>query len=294
MKLFGWRVCHNWLPAKTNLKHKDMDINTRCDLCGRSEFEDIVKVLWAIWENRNRKWNHLPSMNRQQLMNWLFSAYPKATTTETIAVQKEAGVPPNQKHWIPPTSGCICVNSDAAVLDNVAGVGLGFIWRKADGQLLSAGMIYMHSICSVKMAEAWAILEALKTPPAAETNQIEIQMYCRMLVEEIKDQGKRFTAESNIIHKIHNVLETFTSGGYVAKTFDEHLLELEIPSPIRSGAEEVAVVMVAMLEQSGVLLKDLLLRVDGVNIGSLRDKDGGELETKPLEPTVMFGIMLGR
>ncbi|KAF4353445.1 hypothetical protein F8388_005047 [Cannabis sativa] len=235
MKLFGWRVCHNWLPAKTNLKHKDMDINTRCDLCGRydetlthalwscdkikniwkllpwSEFEDIVKVLWAIWENRNRKWNHLPSMNRQQLMNWLFSAYPKATTTETIAVQKEAGVPPNQKHWIPPTSGCICVNSDAAVLDNVAGVGLGFIWRKADGQLLSAGMIYMHSICSVKMAEAWAILEALKTPPAAETNQIEIQMYCRMLVEEIKDQGKRFTAESNIIHKIHNVLETFTS-----------------------------------------------------------------------------------
>ncbi|KAF4401820.1 hypothetical protein G4B88_013107 [Cannabis sativa] len=104
MKLFGWRVCHNWLPAKMNLKHRGMEVNTRCELCTRydetlthalwscdkvkciwkllpwykqasklgegsmfdilksleqiinkQDFEDTIKILWAIWENRNRK-----------------------------------------------------------------------------------------------------------------------------------------------------------------------------------------------------------------------------------------------
>ncbi|KAF4396474.1 hypothetical protein F8388_005744 [Cannabis sativa] len=177
----------------------------------RSEFEDTIKVLWAIWENRNRKWNQLPSMNGQQLLNWVFNAYPKVTTVDPMVVQKKADAPPNPKHWIPPESGCICVNSDAAVKDNAVGVGLGFIWRKANGQLLSAGMIYMPSLYSVKMAEAWALLEALKKPPAADTSQIAVQTDCRLLVEEIKGQGNSLTVESNIIHKIHMVLETFNS-----------------------------------------------------------------------------------
>ncbi|KAF4401824.1 hypothetical protein G4B88_013111 [Cannabis sativa] len=132
----------------------------------RSEFEDTIKVLWSIWENRNRKWNQLPSMNGQQLLNWVFNAYPKVTTVDPMVVQKKADAPPNLKHWIPPESGCICVNSDATIKDNAVGVGLG--------------------LCSIKMAEAWALLEALKKPPAADTSQIAVQTDCRLLVEEIK------------------------------------------------------------------------------------------------------------
>ncbi|KAM6553322.1 hypothetical protein CsatB_014084 [Cannabis sativa] len=260
MKLFGWRMCHNWLHAKTNLKHRGMDINTQCESCGRydenlthalwncdkmkniwkllpwykkisklgegsmfdvlqaveqqvtrDEFEDTIKVLWAIWENRNRQWNQIPSMNGQQLLNWVFNAYPKASTVDLTAGQKKVDVYPNPKHWIPPDSGCICVNSDAAINENTAGVGLGFVWRTASGQLLSAGMVYMPSLCSVKMAEAWALLEALKKPPAIDTSQIAVQTDCKLLVEEIKTQGNILTAERNIIHKLNRVLETFNS-----------------------------------------------------------------------------------
>ncbi|KAF4396960.1 hypothetical protein F8388_004928 [Cannabis sativa] len=175
----------------------------------RCEFEDTIKVMWAIWENRNRKWKQLPSMNGQQLINWIFSAYPNVLKAENDVVHQEAGLTINQKQWIPPANGCICVNYDAAVIDKVAGVGLGFIWRKADGQILSAGQIYMKSICSAKMAEAWAILEALKNPPADASNQIEVQTDCRVLVKEINNRGQHLSAESNLLYKIHNVLDNF-------------------------------------------------------------------------------------
>ncbi|KAF4350693.1 hypothetical protein F8388_003414 [Cannabis sativa] len=234
MKLFGWRVCHNWLPAKMNLKHRGMEVNTRCELCARydetlthalwscdkvksiwkllpwykqasklgegsmfdilksleqtinrQDFEDAIKILWAIWENRNRKWNQLPCMNRQQLLNWVFSAYPNGHTEAVPAVNHEADLNSHQKKWIPPASGSICVNCDAAVVDNTAGVGIEFIWRKADGQMLSAGMRYLNNCCSPKTAEAWALWEALNNLPATETSRIEVQSDCRLLLGNV-------------------------------------------------------------------------------------------------------------
>ncbi|XP_030487056.2 uncharacterized protein LOC115703971 [Cannabis sativa] len=260
MKLFGWRVCHNWLPAKMNLKHRGMEVNTRCELCARydetlthalwscdkvkgiwkllpwykqasklgegsmfdilksleqtinrQDFEDAIKILWEIWENRNRKWNQLPCMNKQQLLNWVFSAYPNGYTEAVPAINHEADLNSHQKQWIPPASGSICVNCDAAVVDNTPGVGIRFIWRRADGQMISAGMRYLNSCCSPKTAEAWALWEALNNLPATETSRIEVQSDCRLLVEEITSKNRSLTADSTIIHKIKTMLENFTN-----------------------------------------------------------------------------------
>ncbi|KAM6594320.1 hypothetical protein CsatA_002023 [Cannabis sativa] len=258
MKLFSWRVCNNWQPAKTNLKHRGMDINTCCDMCGRYEetlthalwncekvrgtwklcswykncsrlgagsmfdvlmaikqtntrndFEDTIKVMWAIWENRNRKWQQLPYMHSQQLLNWVFSAYPNVPKTESELLQQEADVTTHVKKWIPPAKRRICVNCDAAVVDKVAGMGLGYMWRKKDGQILAAGQIYKDGICSAKMADTWAILEALKHPPAEAISQIEVQSDCKVLVEEINKLEQYHSAESNLLHQIRNVLANF-------------------------------------------------------------------------------------
>ncbi|KAF4403262.1 hypothetical protein G4B88_007908 [Cannabis sativa] len=166
---------------KISLLTRSTKTTTRC------EIEDTIKVMWAIWENRNRKWKQLPSMIGQQLISWIFSTYPNILKVENDVVHQEVAITIKQKQWIPPANGCICVNCDAAVIDKATGVGLGFIWRKVDGQILSAGQIYMQSICLAKMAEAWAILEALKNPPADATNQIEVQTGCRVMVEEINN-----------------------------------------------------------------------------------------------------------
>ncbi|KAF4372651.1 hypothetical protein G4B88_030396 [Cannabis sativa] len=150
----------------------------------RNDFKDTIKVMWAIWENRNRKWQQLPYMHVQQLLNW----------------------------WIPPANRRICVNCDAAVVDKVAGMGLGYIWRKKDGQILAAGQIYKDGICSAKMAETWAILEALKHPPAEAISQIEVQSDYKVLVEEINKLEQYHSAESNLLHQIRNVLAKFQDG----------------------------------------------------------------------------------
>ncbi|KAF4352671.1 hypothetical protein F8388_002906 [Cannabis sativa] len=137
----------------------------------RNDFEDTIKVMWAIWENRNRKWQQLPYMH-------------DASVSTVIA----------------------------AVVDKVAGMGLGYIWRKKDGQILAAGQIYKDGICSAKMAETWAILEALKHPPAEAISQIEVQSDCKVLVEEINKLEQYHSAESNLLHQIRNVLAKFQDG----------------------------------------------------------------------------------
>ncbi|KAF4396471.1 hypothetical protein F8388_005741 [Cannabis sativa] len=149
-------------------------------------------------------------MNKQQLLNWVFSAYPNGHTEAVPATIHEANRNYNQVKWIPPASGSICVNCDAAVVDNTPGVGIDFIWRRADGHLISAGMSYLHSCCSPKMAEAWALWEALNNLPATEISHFEIQSDCRMLVEEITSKNRSLTADSTIIHKIKTLLENFT------------------------------------------------------------------------------------
>ncbi|XP_060958282.1 uncharacterized protein LOC133030087 [Cannabis sativa] len=186
MKLFGWRVCHNWLPAKTNLIHRVKKIwklipwYKKCDILGEGSMFDL---LMSLEKKLDRKWNQLPIMNGIQLLTWIFSAYPHSNPHGDIALKPEATHPTIMKQWQPPEKGSICVNCDAALHENLIGVGIGFIWRNWEGQIISAGMIYMPSMCTVEMAEAWAILEAIKRAPAAAKGPIEIQSDCRAVVD---------------------------------------------------------------------------------------------------------------
>ncbi|KAF4371804.1 hypothetical protein F8388_023117 [Cannabis sativa] len=147
-----WKLC-SWYKNCSRLEAGSMfDVLVAIkQMNTRNDFEDTIKVMWAIWENRNRKWQQLPYMN-------------DATT--------------NMKKWIPPANSCICVNCDAAVVDKTA----------------------------AKMAETWAILEALKHPPAEAISQIEVQSDCKVLVEEINNLEQYHSAESNLLHQIRKEL----------------------------------------------------------------------------------------
>ncbi|KAF4396741.1 hypothetical protein F8388_004709 [Cannabis sativa] len=101
----------------------------------------------------------------------------------------------------PPEKGSICVNCDAAVHENLIGVGIGFIWRNWEGQIIS----------TVEMAEAWAILEAIKRAPAAATGPIEIQSDCREVVDQLKNHGQYYNAVSTILHQIKDQMEALES-----------------------------------------------------------------------------------
>ncbi|KAF4375218.1 hypothetical protein F8388_000975 [Cannabis sativa] len=146
---------------------------------GQTEFEDAIKVMWAIWENRNRKWNKLPNMNGVQLLDWVFSAYPRDTTQRKATIQESNGV------------------------------GLGFIWRNWQGEIMIAGMVYLPCSCSTEMAEAWAILEAITLIPATVNGQFEIQTDCKKVVDDLHKQVSHSSAISTLLHKIKTRLKDF-------------------------------------------------------------------------------------
>ncbi|KAF4378595.1 hypothetical protein F8388_005541 [Cannabis sativa] len=173
----------------------------------KSEFEDAIKIMWAIWENRNRNWNKLPVMNGIQLLEWIFSAYPGSKFNDENA-KKPTLKPQHLKNWKRPPTGCISVNCDAAMQTGAASVGAGFIWRDWEGKTMLAGMVYFPSCCSVEMAEAWAILEALKRQPYTATSPIEIQSDCKQIVDAIKDQDNHLSVVSTILHQIKSRMKS--------------------------------------------------------------------------------------
>ncbi|KAF4391449.1 hypothetical protein G4B88_005520 [Cannabis sativa] len=144
----------------------------------KSEFEEAIKIMWAIWENRNRYWNKLPVMNGIQLLDWIFTAYPDSKN------RKEQPTTLDMKHqqpkkWIRPPTGHISINCDAAMNTGTAG-----------------------------MAEAWAILEALKHQPHTANMPLEIQSDCKKIVDAIKNRDNKLSAVSTLLHQIQVRMES--------------------------------------------------------------------------------------
>ncbi|KAF4392702.1 hypothetical protein G4B88_029441 [Cannabis sativa] len=57
------------------------------------------------------------------------------------------------------------------------------------------------------MAEAWAILEALKRTPITAAAAIEIQSDCKKVVTALQNQDNYFSAVSTILHQIKARME---------------------------------------------------------------------------------------
>ncbi|KAF4380029.1 hypothetical protein F8388_018153 [Cannabis sativa] len=174
-----------------------MEVNPRCDLC-ENHAETLIHALWSC-DKVKKIWKLIPwykkcdtlgegstfdllqslakTIDRNEfedairLLNWVFSAYPPPSLHGDTAVQPKATQSMTLKQWQPPAKGSICVNCDAAVQENSIGV-----------------------------AEAWAILEAIKRAPAAATGPIEIQSDRRAVVDKLKNQGQYFNVVSTILH----------------------------------------------------------------------------------------------
>ncbi|KAF4376995.1 hypothetical protein F8388_022711 [Cannabis sativa] len=65
------------------------------------------------------------------------------------------------------------------------------------------------------MAEAWAILEALKRTLTTAATHIEIQSDCKKVVTELQKQDNNFSAISTILHQIKARMEEFQGSNIV-------------------------------------------------------------------------------
>ncbi|XP_060961857.1 uncharacterized protein LOC133032054 [Cannabis sativa] len=185
------------------------------------EFEEVIKILWAIWENRNRKRNNKQVMNGERLIDWVFNSYsppvinPKQGTP-TPEINKEGT-------WLSPPEGMVCVHCDVAVILGQVGVGLGFVWRDWKGNTLSAGMSFLPAICPTIMAEAEAIAAALKASPIGENQAFEIRTDCKLLVESFKVKENTLSDVNIVINKIkrHQIFPLCTKLIFVKRKNNE-------------------------------------------------------------------------
>ncbi|XP_060974461.1 uncharacterized protein LOC133039585 [Cannabis sativa] len=234
MKLFGWKMCRNWLPAKSNLVHReslshalwtcekvkkvwklmpsyklikesrghsmmDLLVEFRYKLA-KEEFEDVVKVLWAIWVNRNRQWTNQHYMHGARLLEWVFSSYPKENHGKESLPNVHSAAHTDQ--WQAPPVGTYCVHCDAAIQLNQEGVGIGYVWRDWLGNIISTGMKYTPVCCSVTIAEAQAVVAALQDRPKSLHQLFEIRSDCKLLVDAISANGSSLGDMQPVVNQI--------------------------------------------------------------------------------------------
>ncbi|KAF4379882.1 hypothetical protein G4B88_021015 [Cannabis sativa] len=170
IKLFGWKLCHNWLPAKSNLIHRGMTLDPLCNQCGGTMFDILVEI-------------------RHQLSKEEFEElyrYPEGQS-ELLAG---------------PPDGVYCVHCDAALIPGKEGVGLGFIWTNWSGKIMAAGMQFLPHLCSVIIAEAEAVLAALKDYLIDTNSRFEVRTDCKKLVDEFNGDCDSLITVRPVINKI--------------------------------------------------------------------------------------------
>ncbi|KAF4346354.1 hypothetical protein G4B88_019311 [Cannabis sativa] len=136
----------------------------------KAEFEEVITIPWAIWKNRDRKWNKKQVMNGARLIDWVFNSYSPPITTQkqgdniTLQITHDGT-------WLTPPEGTVCVHCDAAVIPGGSG-------------------------------RSEAIVAALKASPIGENEPFEIRTDCKMLVESFKDNDSTLSDVSIVINKI--------------------------------------------------------------------------------------------
>ncbi|KAF4386658.1 hypothetical protein F8388_006613 [Cannabis sativa] len=151
----------------------------------KEEFEEGIKILWAIWENRNKRWNNLPVMEGARQIDWVLNSYPTNTSNRDLLCTEKT---------TPAT--------DLALDNGKEGVGLGFIWRDLCGKPIAANIIFIPQICSVILVEAEAVLAAMKACPIETISYFEIRTDCKQLVDGFKKEDNNLSDVCIIYNKI--------------------------------------------------------------------------------------------
>ncbi|KAF7801660.1 uncharacterized protein G2W53_040771 [Senna tora] len=193
VKHFIWRFCSNSLPSMVNLSKKRCLENASCPICKLEEetsehlflFCKWTKMVWfgslfcARWNRFEVKrmeawWSDL-LIGVAKVDDWVASLF--AYTYWHIWKERckaifdhgsingfdncvRSNIGCSFEGWVPPSSGVLKVNCDAAFDDSSRVAGIGVLVRDDKGRLVDGCCIRVKA-CSVNMAESLALKEAL-------------------------------------------------------------------------------------------------------------------------------------
>uniref|UniRef100_A0A803P3X8 Reverse transcriptase domain-containing protein n=1 Tax=Cannabis sativa TaxID=3483 RepID=A0A803P3X8_CANSA len=199
MKNFVWRVCHNWIPSKSELVRRGIKMERTCSGCWNYD-ETISHALWQcpkmkqFWKAAGF-WHLFPTglSNMKDLTEFLIFMSKQCSIEDLETFlglswnfeKKPATRTRNQNYWMPPKPGTFMLNCDAAVNHNDPEFALAAVIRDQGGLLIAAEVEYHTGMVSVKLAEILAI-------------KLGLQLTRKM-------QTKPFTAASDNISAINQI-----------------------------------------------------------------------------------------
>ncbi|KAF4396402.1 hypothetical protein G4B88_019202 [Cannabis sativa] len=172
MKNFVWRVCHNWVPSKSELFKRGIKMDRTCSGCW-SHVETISHALWhcpwlrSFWKDAGF-WHLFPKSLglMSDLMEfliwtpWAIDYVDHALLQPTVnkEVKKKRGV----SRWMAPLVGTFLLNCDAALCTNQMDSGVAAVIRDTQRRLIVAESLFHHGCVSILLAECLAIRLGLK------------------------------------------------------------------------------------------------------------------------------------
>ncbi|KAK0607953.1 hypothetical protein LWI29_023201 [Acer saccharum] len=133
------------------------------DKLRKDELESWCMVAWGIWSCRNYFIHNNIVKPPLVLLDWVFDLLKELHSSSNITSNRinSTGQADATMAWIPPSSGTLKLNSDAAVKDGSPHIGLGAVIRDSTSKVIVALAKPLIGKFSVEIGEFLTIREGL-------------------------------------------------------------------------------------------------------------------------------------
>ncbi|TXG72826.1 hypothetical protein EZV62_001405 [Acer yangbiense] len=173
IKLFMWKACHNWIPARCNLMAHGMDLEVTCLICGKSA-EPSLHALWHCSSLKVLQNACVFAAGDSSLDCAPFGEFVrscsfkmKVTDFERLCViwwrvWHRSNMAVHNNILLPVSDICAWVDNFCSDFQDANVSGLGVVARDSSGQVLISLCRNVKANYQPQIAEALAIIEGLR------------------------------------------------------------------------------------------------------------------------------------
>lgn len=167
-----------------------------------------LQILWQLWKARNKKVFESVPVDALRIVQkahgeWLEFDHANAEDKNTKCRAHE----PEQhcKQWEPPKEGIMRINTDAAISAQMIRTGKGIIARDWTGKIIKATGLVELKKGAAEMEEILAVRATLLMAKNAGWTQIEVQLDCKIVVDQITSGADHNGSLSTILEDIKDL-----------------------------------------------------------------------------------------
>ncbi|KAL5779492.1 hypothetical protein ACOSQ2_010229 [Xanthoceras sorbifolium] len=163
-------------------------------------------ILWQIWNYRNSIIYSRKCLMLVDIVLWCNSFLVEFNEANYTAHLQRVS---HFVQWIPPDSGLIKVNTDAAINSTIGKTGLGVVICNNFGEVLMAWVDVLEGALAPDMAEAKAILFGLSIACQSGLKVDHLEYDASTIISMLNKRSVRLSAIGLIVDDISNLLRHF-------------------------------------------------------------------------------------